>query len=58
MNGDNSKFDVLDELNKKSSWVKNGLCSYCGRSPETPLCRMPAMHILPLMSQQSNEDQW
>ena len=42
--------DILKEINQKYGLVEKGLCSYCGRSPETPLCRNPAMHVLPLMA--------
>jgi len=42
--------DVLQEINRKYDLVEKGLCSYCGRGPDTPLCRVPELHVLSLMS--------
>ena len=34
--------------------AKEKLCSYCGRSPETPICRVPEMHVQPLISKKAD----
>jgi hypothetical protein len=48
--------DAIKEINRRSDLVEKGLCSYCGRDPSTPLCRVPAMHVLPLMAIQQYEE--
>jgi hypothetical protein len=29
------------------------LCEYCGRPPETPVCRVPDMHVQLLISEEA-----
>jgi hypothetical protein len=48
--------DALKEINRRYDLVEKGLCSYCGRDPSTPLCRLPEMHVLPLMAIQQHEE--
>lgn len=42
--------DAVREINRQADLADKGICSYCGRSADTPLCRVPQLHVLPLMN--------
>jgi hypothetical protein len=50
------KIDIIREINQRSDLAEKGLCSYCGRDPSTPICRVPAMHVLPLIASRQHDE--
>jgi hypothetical protein len=39
-----SEYALHKELEERAAKRRNGLCDYCGRTPDTPPCKFPQRH--------------